>query len=398
MAIPDKITTNPEVYAGKWSAKGYEQSENGSFWFDSYNNLSGPNYYSSKNLSQFTNANWIDEKDHSKGKIGKWYTLDLSRKYNTTSSLKQFHLLTFVFRSSKRPNIGRLITASLPEQLAYKIGGKWEAPIKLTGNSTVTALIQTATDNRLSTSFAVDTTQVWMGTEPLEMVFKIPVFDDSGTSSGINYQEALACFGEAILPELNSAGAYSSVPGPNMLDVLGGKQGDKRYWLQNFAEKARDAASKGLSEVFGDELERVWDRITVQVGGLLLMDWCIIKNVKVTFPNTKAMVLHDWSKIESDQRKGQLQPLLAQIEVTVTTAKGITRSNFKNMLQLQEDVIAKDKTTEEIGQELGQAASQGAAMQAWSDFKERFHSGSNFEFSPSGIKSLVDSGRNVFGV
>lgn len=399
MAIPDKITTNPEVYAGKWSAKGYDNDGSSPFWFENDSRLSGPNYYSEKNLKTFTNTAWMDAKDTAQGRMGKWYTLDLSRKYNTTSKLKQFHLLTFVFRNTKNANIGRLITSSLPEQLAYKIGGKWEKPIKLTGGSLINAVVQNVTGGKFSTTFAVDTTQVWMGTEPLEMVFKIPIFDDSGTNSGINYQEALDCFSEAILPELNSAGSYSNIPGPNILDILGGTMGDKNVWLQNQTKNVFDT----FSDFIGDNKARRWDRITVQVGGILLMDWCIIKDIKVTFPNTKAMVLHDWTHIQSDLRSGQLHPLLAQIEVTVATAKGITRSNFKRMLQLQEDKVEK-KTSDELACSTGVQVKTPAEKArdelstVWSGV-----SSSNAELSAigtglSGIKSLIDTGRSTLGL
>lgn len=303
---------------------------------------SGSNNVTSKigDKSVLSGPNWIPKlTDNLSDTTKRWYCLDLLGKYHTESKLKQFHGLTFYFRNTRTGN-GAIITSMLPESLVYSIGGNYSNPIKLVGSEFVQTVANQFTNGNVSTTFNIDTALAWQSPKRMELVFRIPVFDDSATGTNINYQEAIDLFGEAILPEVSANGTYESVPGPNLFTTLTYRaRNGKHTRASEFINNAKNLLSDKIKWAVGGE-ETLWDRISVQVGGLLLLDWCIIKDLKVTFPNTKAMVLHNYTGMHTDQvddngnetYKIHLQPLQAELEVTVATVMGITRATFKDML------------------------------------------------------------------
>ena len=353
MAIATKIENVPEVYAGLGADDNknvVEKLKNGAI---PTNILSGPNWFYT------LTGNTTDNKSGTR-----WYCLDLLGKYHTESPFKQFHALTFYFRHTsedKNKEKGAIITSMLPESLSYSIGGNYTSPIRLGGGELANAIFREFTGGSRALEFNVDTSVVWHSPKRLEMVFKIPVFDDSGSGTNINYQEAIDLFGEAILPELGESGLYESTPGPNILTAL--KYKAATGVATKGAATLSNAISKGEKEYAdankdnpnarsmraGDFLRgqsQLWDRISIQIGGVLLLDWCVIKDLKVTFPNTRAMVLHDFTGTHTEQidgsrkqtYKAHLQPIQAEIEVTVSTVMGMTRATFKNMLYQTETV------------------------------------------------------------
>jgi len=326
---------NPQVYAGPGVTKIDDVTKQ--INSSSPNVLSGPNWIPTLtgNLDASKAQAGLKRSNSSKT----WYCLDLLGKYHKESKLKQFHALTFYFRNTKQQN-GAIITSMLPESFTYAIGGVYNNPIKLIGNDIVNVIAQNFTNGNASTSFNLDTALVWQSPKRMDLVFKIPVFDDSASGSNINYQEAIDLFGEAILPEIAKNGTYESIPGPNISTTIRYRaRNGKAITMSGWGQKITDVTSKGFQTVFNGQ-EREWDRISVQVGGLLLLDWCVIKDLKVTFPNTKAMVLHDFRGTHSAQiddtgretYQVHLQPIQAELEVTVSTVMGITRATFKDML------------------------------------------------------------------
>lgn len=338
----------PEVYAGFGTSV-----EDGTMSMinagEIKNVLSGPNY-----LPTLTGNLGARQgiKDISKGALnrngnigsganGTWYCLDLLGKYHRDSNLKQYHALTFYLRSTNTGE-GAIVASMLPESFTYSIGGKYGNPINFGKTDLVSAFFQEMSKGNLSLQFGVNTAQVWNSTQPMDIVFRIPVFDDSGTKTHVNYQEAIDLLSEAILPSIGEDGQYESTPGPSIITALEwnathGKHTRASSLMSSLQSKGADKIQANL----GGE-QKHWDRISVQVGGMLLLDWCIIKNLKVTFPNTKAMVLHnyrtnDGASMHKDYNYyAHLQPLQAELEVTVSTVMGITRMTFKDMLYLTE--------------------------------------------------------------
>lgn len=338
----------PEVYAGFGTSDTdvtMANINNG----EVNNVLSGPNYLPTLtgNLGARNGYGKNDAGALRRGQAvgsngnGTWYCLDLLGKYHRDSNLKQYHALTFYLRSTNTGE-GAIVASMLPESFTYSIGGKYGNPINFGKTDLVSAFFQEISKGNLSLRFGVNTAQVWNNTQPMDIVFRIPVFDDSGTKTHVNYQEAIDLLSEAILPSIGADGQYESTPGPSIITALEwnathGKHTRASSLMSSLQSKGADKIQANL----GGE-QKHWDRISVQVGGMLLLDWCIIKNLKVTFPNTKAMVLHnyrtnDGASMHKDYNYyAHLQPLQAELEVTVSTVMGITRMTFKDMLYLTE--------------------------------------------------------------
>lgn len=218
-----------------------------------------------------------------------------------------------------------LISANLPESIDYKIGSKWEAPLSAFGDAKFNALMQTignSVDNNLPSGINRATTmKIWGGTEPLSLSLKIPVIDDGYTyksdATGVNTNlvEALEFLGSLCLPKLDSLYGFYTPP-PSPLDIVI-KYGEKSHQSLNFRPKH--------------------GRIMVQIGGILLIDNCIIKGVHVDYSNTKALIRHQYATGITPGQTGStyLTPLLATVTIDITTIEALTAETYSHMLWLK---------------------------------------------------------------
>ena len=223
-----------------------------------------------------------------------------------------------------------LISANLPEQFSYKIGSKWSQPFGSFTSDKVNALLQlgghqlindmTSTnfgDNFQSTTARISTIMAWNGSEPLSLKLRIPVIDDghpneSTTGSGLrtNLVEALEFLGSLCLPkgEKSALGFYQPPPSPYDFSF------NSKTYSGNHA------------------------RIMLQLGGMLLVDNVIIKGISVDYPNTKAMIRH-WYKEPTTNAgasgSSYLTPLLATVNIDITTSEALTAQTYSKMLWLK---------------------------------------------------------------
>nr|DAQ46116.1 MAG TPA: hypothetical protein [Caudoviricetes sp.] len=223
-----------------------------------------------------------------------------------------------------------LISANLPEQFSYKIGSKWSQPFGSFTSDKVNALLQlgghqlindmTSTnfgDNFQSTTARISTIMAWNGSEPLSLNLRIPVIDDghpneSTTGSGLrtNLVEALEFLGSLCLPkgEKSALGFYQPPPSPYDFSF------NSKTYSGNHA------------------------RIMLQLGGMLLVDNVIIKGISVDYPNTKAMIRH-WYKEPTTNAgasgSSYLTPLLASVNIDITTSEALTAQTYSKMLWLK---------------------------------------------------------------
>jgi hypothetical protein len=151
------------------------------------------------------------------------------------------------------------------------------------------------------------TFKVWGGTQALELTLKIPVIDDrtQASSTAINFTEALEFLGCLVLPRKSgNLGFYQPPPSPMNLTI--------QY-----------KSDKSLT------LSPTYARVLLQLGGILIVDKCIIKSVNVSYPSTKTMVR---------QQTGSsyyLSPLLAELTINISTIEAMTAGTFSKMLWLQ---------------------------------------------------------------
>jgi hypothetical protein len=233
-----------------------------------------------------------------------------------------------------------LITANLPESFSYKVGSTWSAPFSsFSGGAMQNALLQFTNkytsklpglqENDLaSATNRLSTMKVWTGSEPLSLNLSIPVIDDghgpSQEQTGVNtnFVEALEFLGSLCLPKTSSRfGFYIPPPSPVNLNV--------QY--------------KTGSEI---NLQSTYGRIMVQLGGILLVDHCIITGISVRYPDTKTMIRHYYDPKSMGQVGGTgtdyLAPLLATLDIQVTTVEAMTADYYSNMLWLKTDGDEKD--------------------------------------------------------
>ena len=310
---------------------GAKQDENGA-----YNGISG---------RTLTGPNWTRGENNNKINEAQYYDLDLCNKYHTSSRLKQFQMVTFYFQNSKKYGKTTLnginstpvfVRCQLPDKFTYSIGGEWGSPLKLSSNGIFNALMSEA---GLSTSFGMDALKLWTNPKPLAIKLSIPIFDDVETNSNTNFQEALAVFSRAVLPEMSADSTiFMSTPGPSFSTILTSRQdiNKKGEAVMTATRAPNDKAQQynnGLRK-WSDYKGKDLDRITVQIGGILLIDWAIITDIAVTYPNTKHQILHDWTQVKTSNRKVELLPQIAQLDIQIETVAGLTRTAFQNMLDL----------------------------------------------------------------
>ena len=228
-----------------------------------------------------------------------------------------------VTKHRNRINQNILISSNLPEQIQYNLRSKWERPISFGQDGLFNLLMQMGIPQAPSGTHRSTTFRIWTDTDPLILKLRIPVIDDGASSSGTNLVEALEILGSLVLPhyrQKDTLGFYDPPPSP--LNVT--------YDYENISpDKAKRREVKG-------ELKNInKTHITLQLGGILLVDNCIIESVGVTYPNTKAMIKHNYgNEVFGRTRNEYLHPLLAIVDLEISTIEALTTNTYSKMLWL----------------------------------------------------------------
>lgn len=271
-------------------------------------------------------------------------------------NLRKFHQMTLYIQGPRLFNHGEdletssstnqtaIITSNLPESFSYNIGSSWSEPLSFAKMGPATNLLLQMAGSALSENLPsgvnrVASLKVWEKTQPLSLDLKIPVIDDgvtggdkSGKGDGrnTNLVEALDFLGGLCLPSYdirNNAGFYTPPPSPLNVNL--------KY---STFEKDANGYYTGKRN---DNNSTTWStsnygRILLQLGGILLVDNCIIENVSVTYPNTKTMIRHDYTGITNDNfgstGGAYLHPLLAEVNIKISTIEALTSDNYTKML------------------------------------------------------------------
>lgn len=336
------------------------------------NFINGHVSYAAENLS---GPNWAGQNNDFNGK--KHFNLDLCNKYHSTSQLKQFHTVTFYFRSTKDSQKAIFIRCQLPEKFSYSIGGEWMAPTSLSkGSGIISAIMQAGGD---SNTYTTDSTKIWNAPKPLAIKLSIPIFDDVEDNSKINFLEALNVFGRATLPNVDSSSQFISTPGPSFFTSLQNRQDGVVIKGAGSLEKLSDTVGEGMAFVkeklleINSKAQKDLDRISVQIGGMLLIDWAIITEFTVTYPNTKNQILHQWD----NTKKAHLLPQLAILDVQIETVTGMTQLAYQKMLDLDSTLVKDNKiNTEQQTSPQPSSKQQQNSLQLNSSYDQSFQLGS----------------------
>lgn len=241
-----------------------------------------------------------------------------------------------------------MITGNLPDNISYNLESNWSAPLEGFNNDYVNLATQfigqsIGVGNALPSGNNVATTlYVWKGGRPLEIQLTIPVIDDGVTDSHTNLVEALEFLGSLVLPgQASRLGYLTPPPSPAGFSFQFTK--DKGINLSNISP----------------------GRITIQLGGVLLLDNMIVKAVKVDYPETKAMIRHNYTGFGNAVGTGSgqeyLTPLLAKVTITIQTVEAITKNVYSKMLWLKPSNSGKVKALD-VPATVDAAYNAGATM------------------------------------
>lgn len=253
---------------------------------------------------------------------------------NGDVDFRKFHQMTLyiAFESGGAISHGAthktfMITSNLPEKLSYSLSSEWAQPLNF-GNATTNLLMEMGTSmtgSRHSGVSRATTLKVWNGTKPLSLALTIPVIDDidnGGISeNGINTNlvEALEILGSLVLPRRYNSSFYTSPPSPLGFTI---------NYAKGFDDKTKLDTS-GNYTISSNQ----YCRIMLQLGGILLVDKCIIEGVDVTYPNTKTMIKHTYqNEFFGKTGNSYLHPLLAEVTLRISTVEAVTAENYSKML------------------------------------------------------------------
>ncbi len=299
-----------------------------------------------------------DIKDFSAYKINnkeKVWCLDLTDQDMSNSPLKRFHQVV-ICGNAVEPTTGEgtndnliggyqnskdyVITAQLPNSFRYSIGSNYSIPFKsVLDFSSFNGLTSAATSGQNSALFGLATMKVWESPEPLKISLTLSCLDDIGTGTHQNTLEAIDIFSRWALPyTINKFGMYSGLPGPAVSPIT---LEYNKYTEQKGGKVIVDKNANNMKMTVGNDKEST--RLSVLVGGMLFLDYCILENVEVNYVNTKAQYLHDYHVATFTQNSKtidagiRLLPVRCDITLTFSTIMGLTQTNFRNMLALRDN-------------------------------------------------------------
>lgn len=278
--------------------------------------------------------------------------LDLTDKEMSNSPLKRFHQVVIcgnhqIPKSGEGNNLiggytnsqDYVITAQLPNSFRYNIGSNWSEPFKSVidfskyVNNGVTSM---ATNGQNSLMFGLATMSVWESPTPLQIQLTLQCLDDIASGTNQNTLEAIDILSRFALPyQVNKWGMYSGMPGPQVppITINYNKYDENGNLVSKNTEKAELTVGNSKNST----------RLSVLIGGMLFMDYCILKSIDVNYPNTKAQYLHDYYTSTFTQDTDtidagiRLLPVRCDITLTLQTVMGLTQTNFRNMLALRDN-------------------------------------------------------------
>ena len=268
-------------------------SKKGSNGFAITNALDLDNFYNkqykSKNADTFKSLDFSDVSIYGKG--------DSAGTASSDEQFRHFHQMRLfiqtgaTYHHNTKGSYQTVITSNLPERIQYALDSKWEQPLNF-GDATFNLLMQIgsqvagAGDKIPSGTLRASTFKIWTNTTPLTLDLTIPVIDDGNDLSGTNLVEALEILGSLVLPSYSGASSGFYIPPPSPLAM------NIRY-----GTISTDTKKQNIPRDFTMATNN-YARIMLQLGGVLLVDNCVIERLSVEYPNTKAQIMHDYSKIK----------------------------------------------------------------------------------------------------
>lgn len=235
------------------------------------------------------------------------------------SEWRKYHLLSIYFNGQSSPRIPSFVLqAQLPQQIGYTISSTYTEPLSFASSSIANMAAQMFGRGGQyfpSASARVSTLKMWEKSTPITLDLEIPLLDDGISGDGTNYMECIDLLSRLVLPQYDGdeskLGMYTPPPSPLALDLKYSKSQDS---LRLSSERTR---------------------LMLQLGGMFLMDHCILESMTITYPNTKAQIRHDYSSIQNGTfRNNFLLPIMATLKIKISSVEGMTYDTFAKMIGL----------------------------------------------------------------
>ena len=326
-------------------------------------------------LTQYNRSSWKDDfyKERIQNSSYETFCLDFTDDdMSNNQPLKRFHQVVICGNdqklTSKTDKDGKLIggftndrtyviTAQLPPTFRYSIGGNWSTPLKsVLDFSSFNGITSMITSGQNSGLFGLATMSVWESPNPLQIQLTLSCFDDIASSSRRNTLEAIDIFSRWSLPYMvNEYGMYVVLSGPAVppISIAYNKYDEQTVDSGDGNKQTVYNKSKGSINLVVSKKDI--NRLSVMIGGMLFLDYCILKTVDVNYVNTKAQYLHDYHAAKFTNGSENLDagirllPVRCDITLTFETIMGLTQTNFRNMLALRENSNPGTLNTIDVG-------------------------------------------------
>lgn len=249
-----------------------------------------------------------------------------------------------------------VIASNLPENFSYSITSTYEPPLGSFNSSMTNLILQGLTKGEGSGVIRAGSALIWKGTSPLKFKVKIPVMDDAWPGDNQNgfktdFMEALEILGTFLLPrdirKKSGDGSKlkqfivnnSMTPPPTPLHL---NASFKLTKTKSFQAKQPDGTvindNRSESLIDFNFQSGHSGNIMVQLGGMLLVNNCVLTQMIVEYPNTKSMIRHEYGDgkyiTDNTKIKNYLTPIIANLTLEFTTVSMLTRGDYLNMLWL----------------------------------------------------------------
>ncbi len=268
--------------------------------------------------------------------------------------MRRWHQMTLYIQGAPIYNgtdIGNyIISSNLPETVSYTLQSTYDNPLSsFKGTGLANLAAQSVSGGQGSGALRASTIKLWNGSNPMQLKLSIPVLDDGWSENNANgngfstdFVESLEILGSFCLPRFSkkeenganglqkaiSSFSYQAPPNPLAVSI-------------SYTDENGKPVSSTIASGRG--------KIMCQLGGILLVDNCILTSMSVEYPNTKAMIKHNYTngkinKSENNTNIGTvnyLTPMIAKLNLTLEVPVALTAEDYSDMLWLKQQ---KDST------------------------------------------------------
>lgn len=274
------------------------------------------------------------------------------------TQMRRWHQMTLYIQGAPMYNgkdiANYIISSNLPESVSYTLQSTYDSPLsKFKGTGLANLAAQAISDGQGSGALRASTIKLWNGSNPMQLKLSIPVLDDgwsenskNGNGFSTDFVESLEILGSFCLPRFGkkeenganglqkaiSAFSYQAPPNPLAVTV-------------SYTSEDGKSVSKTIASGRG--------KIMCQLGGILLVDNCVLTSMSVEYPNTKAMIKHEYEngKINEGENStnigkvSYLTPMIAKLNLTLEVPVALTAEDYSSMLWMKQQ---KDSTRFDI--------------------------------------------------